>query len=66
MSPELQKAAYYLADEIRDGKWLHVSDLARKPASACSEIVEELERRCPGFSNSEYREAIARGLHESR
>lgn len=59
-------AAYGLAQEIRDGRWNHVPDLARKPPPACTELIDELQRRCPGFSVSDYQRALADGLFASR
>ena len=62
----LSEAAYRLADEIRDGKWRHIADLAQKPVPACEEIIAELMCRCPGFQRLDYQRAIAEGLHASR
>lgn len=62
----LADAGYALAEEIRDGRWWHVADLARKPAPACAELIDELRRRCPGFSESEYQRSLADGLFASR
>lgn len=62
----LSLAAYQLAEEIRAGRWSHVSDLALKPAPACAELLQELERRCSGYSLGDYRRALANGLFETR
>jgi hypothetical protein len=62
----LPEASYQLAEEIRDGRWKHVQDLAVKPAPDCEDIIQELQRRCPGHSRQDYRTAIAKGLFESR
>jgi hypothetical protein len=62
----LADAAYDLAEEIRDGSWSHVADLARKPAPACTELIDEFRRRCPGFSVSDYQRALVDGLFASR
>lgn len=62
----LYTAAYRLADEIRDGKWKHVSDLSKKPVPQCDELIRELERRCPGYADCVYREAMAKGIQDSR
>jgi hypothetical protein len=56
-NPELAKAAYHLAEEIWAEKWSHV----RGP-----ELIQELQRRCPGFTTGEYKEAFADGLHRAR
>lgn len=63
---KLADAAYRLADEIRDGRWSHVHDLARKPVTDCVGLTDELCRRCPGFSLEEYRRALADGMQASR
>jgi hypothetical protein len=63
---ELSNAAYQLAEEIRDGLWQHVKALLTKPVPDCKEIIDELAKRCPGRSQEEYRQAIARGMFESR
>jgi hypothetical protein len=58
--------AYHLAEEIRDGRWRHIADLSSKPAPYCVELTDELQKRCPGFSLPDYRQALADGLFESR
>ena len=63
---KLSDTGYALAEEIRDGRWNHVADLARKPAPACTELIDELRKRCPGFSDSEYQRSLADGLFASR
>ena len=63
-SSELAKAGYDLAEEIRDGKWDHISDLRWNAATP--EIVDELRRRVPGFTTAEYEHAITQGLFDSR
>lgn len=65
-SSELADAACALAEEIRDGKWDHISDLRWKPVPAIPEIIGELRRRAPGFTTAEYEQAISRGLFDSR
>jgi hypothetical protein len=63
---QLANAAYDLALEIRDGKWDHVEEIHRKPASACSALIDELRRRSPGFGNERYQRALADSLQASR
>lgn len=63
---DLEEAGFQLAMEIYDGRWNHVPDIHRKPAPACPELLEELERRCPGHSLPEYRQALADGLFAAR
>jgi hypothetical protein len=66
LNPELAQAAYQLASEIRDGCWRHLPDLKNKPAPSIPELIQEIGRRCPGFSVPEYQRALADGLIESR
>jgi len=62
----LRLKACELAEEIRDGRWRHLSDLSIKPAPACKELIDELKSRCPGFKTEEYQQALANGLFETR
>jgi hypothetical protein len=62
----LTHEAYRLGEEIHDGRWSHISDLKRKPATACTELIDELRRRCPGYTISIYQQALADGLFASR
>jgi hypothetical protein len=66
MDSKLSQAGYDLALDIRDGKWRHVEDLQVKPASASSELLNELRRRVPGHSDQQYAQALADGLFNSR
>jgi hypothetical protein len=63
---ELRLAACSLAEEIRDGRWSHLRELASKPAPAISELIEELRKRCSGFPIETYQRALADGLFETR
>lgn len=63
---QLNLAAAQLAEEIWAKRWEHVADLKVKPVGECVQVVAELEKRCPGFSASEYSRALARGMLESR
>jgi len=63
---ELSVAAYWLADEVRDGKWDHIPNIKVKPVPACPEMIDELRKRCPGYTVEQYQQALARGLSESR
>ncbi len=61
----LAAAADALSDEIWEGKWNHIPELRTKPIGKYGEIIEimrELERLCPGHSQEEYQDAIARSL----
>jgi hypothetical protein len=37
---ELAEAAYWLADEVRDGKWDHVPNIKIKPVPVCPEMID--------------------------
>ena len=63
---QLTDTGYQLGEEIHDGRWRHIADLSRKPAPACTELIEEFRRRCPGFSLADYQRALADGLHNSK
>jgi hypothetical protein len=62
----LYSKAYQLAQEIRDGKWNHLPELKIGPAGKCRDIMDELQNRCPGFSETEYQETLAKALHDSK
>jgi len=64
--PSLKIVAFELGEEIREGRWNHVSGISTKPATACDELIKEFEERCPGYSRLEYQQALAEGLFESR
>lgn len=59
---DLAQIGYDLAEEIRDGKRDHISDLKKKPAPACIELTDEFRRRYPGYSLEQYQRALADGL----
>jgi hypothetical protein len=60
----LAEQSYALAEEIRAGKWNKTPGVER-PASS-PDILRELRRRCPGFTDEQYAQAIAKGLLNSR
>jgi hypothetical protein len=63
----LDGSAYDLAEEVRAGKWRHVAHIAQGlPATSCREILAELRRRCPGYTEEQYRAAISEALMASR
>ncbi|MEY4483452.1 MAG: hypothetical protein RL693_904 [Verrucomicrobiota bacterium] len=62
----LSEVSDQLAEEIRDGRWKHIPDLAVKPVPVCEEIIQNLQRRCPGDTRQDYRTTVAKGLSESR
>ena len=62
----LDETGYAIADEIRDGKWDHVAGIKHCPATPCAEIIVEFMRRCPGYTDEEYRSALSKGFYDSR
>ncbi len=62
----LRIASDQLSDEIWERKWEHVADLKVKPVGECIEIIRELERRCPGHTQEEYQDVIARSMFTNR
>lgn len=65
-SAELIMAAYTLAEEIRDGKWQHITDLNQQPVANIPELVDELRRRCPGYTLEAYQRALSDGMFATR
>ena len=61
---ELPDAAYAVADEYRSGVWPELKRM--EWGQAWKFLAEELERRCPGFTDEEYDLALDRGFVESR
>ncbi|MEQ3725629.1 hypothetical protein [Alcanivorax sp.] len=62
---ELQREAYKLAEEVRDGKWNHIGGMNVR-ISDCPEITDELKRRISGFSLQQYQGALANGFNASK
>jgi len=62
----LENAGYAVADEIRDGKWAHAKGIHDCPAVRCEEILAEMRRRCPGYTDDEYASALGQGFFDSR
>ena len=65
-SQELIMAGYTLAEEIRDEKWRHVFDPHGKPVSHIPELIDEFQRRCPGYTLAAYKRALEDGMLASR
>lgn len=63
---ELEDSAYLLASEIREGKWDHIDCIHVKPVPACTDIINELRNRCPGYSVERYQKELADALFASR
>ena len=66
MNSDLMAIGCQIAEEIRDGKWNHISELSVRPAPACDQLIAEFARRCPGYTRKAYQQALADGLHETR
>jgi hypothetical protein len=62
----LAAAADLLSEEVWDGKWDHIAEVKAKPIGTWTEITEELEKRCPGYSQEEYQDALARSMFTHR
>jgi hypothetical protein len=62
MNDRLSTAAYNLCIEMRDDpRWEAANN---RPGNR--EGLEELRRRCPGFTDDEYARAMSQGLMASR
>jgi hypothetical protein len=62
----LPKEADDLAKEIHNGDWDRFPELAAEPTPDHVELLKELERRCPGWSEADYERALADGLSKSK
>jgi hypothetical protein len=62
MKLALQDISNKLSEEIWEDKWDHIPGIQTKPIGECTEILQELERRCPGHTLEEYKDAIARSM----
>jgi len=58
----LSSAARALTEEIWEGKWNHIPEVKTMPIGNWIDMVRELERRCPGHSPQDYRDAIGREI----
>ena len=61
---DLSDAAYAVADEYRVGAWPDLK--GRKWREVWRLLMDELRRRCEGFTDEEYSRALNRGFFESR
>lgn len=61
---ELSDAAYSVADRYRSGQWPNLRN--KEWGLVWAFLLEELEKRCPGYSDKEYGVALDRGFVESR
>jgi hypothetical protein len=62
----LAAAADQLVAEVWENKWNHVPEVKSTPIGLWVAIPRELERRCPGHSLEEYRDAISRCMFTRR
>ncbi len=62
----LREASNALSEEVWEGKWDHLPEIRKKTIGECTEILRELERRCPGHSVEEYRDAYCRSMFTDR
>jgi hypothetical protein len=62
----LRDASNALSEEVWEGKWDHFPEIRSKPIGECMDILRELERRCPGHSITEYRDAYCRSMFTHR
>ena len=62
----LRKASNELSVEFVEGKWDHVPGIRSTPVGDCTELLKELERRCPGHTLEEYQDAFRRSVFTYR
>jgi hypothetical protein len=58
----LPKEASRLAGEIQEGLWGRFPYLGTEPAPVRAELINELERRCPGLPKGDYERALSEKL----
>ena len=58
----LPKEADRLAGEVRDGVWDRFPELGIEPAPVHQELIETLEKFCPGLARADYEQALADSL----
>jgi len=56
----LRMASDEISDEVWQGKWDHIPRLNHEVISEWTEVLEDLEKRCPGHTKEEYEDALAR------
>ena len=62
---DLKNIAELLAVEIREGKWKG-KYIPILPVPKSKILVKEIQKRCPGYSKTMYKSAIAYGLFTTR
>ena len=60
----LERVALTLTVDVSTGRFGH--DLSSKPFEEWTDVLAELERRCPGHSISTYQDALARASWNNR
>jgi hypothetical protein len=65
---DLNDVAYTVADEYRSGKWGGLEDDGGGPRwrKTWNFLIDQLARRCPGFSDTKYNQALEKGFRDSR
>ncbi|PCJ32494.1 MAG: hypothetical protein COA90_02990 [Gammaproteobacteria bacterium] len=61
---DIKKEGYRFAQEVYSGKWNHVGGLDNK--SGCPAFVEELQSRCPGHTENQYKDALSNGFYAAK
>jgi len=60
----LSNEGYHVADDYRNGVWHELA--GKPPKDVWRFLVEEIRRRCPGFKDKEYDDALEQGFVDSR
>lgn len=63
---QLRDVSNSLCREVWDGKWDHLPEVHTSPIAEHLKLLEELERRCPGHSLEDYRDAYCRAMCNNR
>jgi hypothetical protein len=58
----LLDASNKLSEEIWESTWDKIPGIHANPIGECTEIIQELEKRCPGYSPEEYKDAYAMSM----
>ena len=67
MENDLYYAACAICIEVWNGRWNEaLSKVHNGQPAGCPQVIEELARRCPGFTRDEYQHAIATGMHDTK
>ena len=63
---ELAEAADRLIHEVASGKWDHLPEVRAAPVGEWPHVVHALSVACPGFSVSQYQQALRRSFRDNR